>query len=100
MKIMNTIAKRSCMILTAALVSLAGQETHAQNITASTPWVWMSGDSLVNQNGIYGTKGVPSVNNIPGGRKQSASWTDQKAVRRQKRGYGHIRSRIQRFMAV
>ncbi|HRP90766.1 MAG TPA: kelch repeat-containing protein [Edaphocola sp.] len=48
----------------------------AQNITASTPWVWMAGDSTINQSGHYGTKNVPSQNNIPGSRKQAASWTD------------------------
>lgn len=40
-------------------------------------WVWVSGSNLSNQLGIYGTKGIPSVSNIPGGRQNGANWIDQ-----------------------
>jgi hypothetical protein len=39
-------------------------------------WVWVSGTNLMDQNGIYGDKGVPDSNNIPGGREGAVSWMD------------------------
>lgn len=39
-------------------------------------WTWVSGTSLMNQNGIYGTKSVPSVTNNPGGRYQGVTFVD------------------------
>jgi N-acetylneuraminic acid mutarotase len=44
-------------------------------------WTWMGGSSTVPnatdcQPGIYGTLGVASANNVPGGRSSAASWTD------------------------
>ncbi len=39
-------------------------------------WTWIAGSSRVNQNGVYGTRGVASPNNIPGGRYGSAGWVD------------------------
>ena len=42
----------------------------------SKEWTWISGSNIVNQLGIYGTKGVPSTTNTPGARTESISWTD------------------------
>jgi hypothetical protein len=39
-------------------------------------WTWISGSASADQAGKYGTKGVPSVSNIPGARSYSISWTD------------------------
>jgi len=39
-------------------------------------WTWMKGSTLQNQNGIYGTIGVPAPANIPGAREYSIFWTD------------------------
>lgn len=39
-------------------------------------WTWIGGDSIVNQATVYGTRGVPAINNNPGGRIGSASWID------------------------
>ncbi len=39
-------------------------------------WKWVSGSSSVDQPGIYGTKGVSSPTNMPGGRCGSDSWID------------------------
>jgi hypothetical protein len=39
-------------------------------------WVWVSGSDQPNQNGIYGEKGIPDPNNIPGGREGQVSWMD------------------------
>jgi len=38
-------------------------------------WVWMSGGDSSGQPGVYGTLGVPSLANVPGGRDIAVSWT-------------------------
>ncbi|MDB5281515.1 MAG: Kelch repeat type 2-containing protein, partial [Bacteroidota bacterium] len=39
-------------------------------------WTWMSGSQTSNDPGIYGTIGVPSVNNYPGSRVNCVFWKD------------------------
>lgn len=39
-------------------------------------WNWMDGERYSNYLGNYGTQGVPEINNYPGSRSYSASWTD------------------------
>jgi hypothetical protein len=39
-------------------------------------WTWMSGTSVLNNTGTYGTLGVPSVNNIPPSRSSNIAWKD------------------------
>jgi hypothetical protein len=39
-------------------------------------WTWMSGSDSMEQPGVYGTKGVPAVANVPGAREQAVSWAD------------------------
>ena len=39
-------------------------------------WTWMSGADTVDQSGIYGIKGTPDPENVPGARDRSISWTD------------------------
>jgi N-acetylneuraminic acid mutarotase len=39
-------------------------------------WTWMSGSSLANQAGVYGTRGMPAPANVPGFRQLAISWTD------------------------
>ena len=40
-------------------------------------WTWMSGyDSLIDQDGTYGTLGTPAPGNAPGSRDSGMSWTD------------------------
>ena len=39
-------------------------------------WTWMSGSSLANQLGAYGTLGMPAAGNVPGYRQLAISWTD------------------------
>jgi hypothetical protein len=45
------------------------------NPTAKT-WVWVSGADTANEVGVYGTEGVASAANAPGGRESAASWID------------------------
>jgi hypothetical protein len=43
-------------------------------------WAWMGGSNTASTavgTGVYGTLGVASAGNIPGGRGQSVSWTDK-----------------------
>ena len=42
-------------------------------------WVWQGGSKLVAPAGVYGTKGVPSTTNAPGGRNWNGSWVDPTA---------------------
>lgn len=39
-------------------------------------WTWVSGTNLSNQLGTYGTKGVSSTANTPGGRRGQGMWLD------------------------
>jgi hypothetical protein len=43
---------------------------------SNSQWTWMSGDSKLYTPGVYGTKGVPSTNNFPGGRYAGIGWID------------------------
>jgi hypothetical protein len=39
-------------------------------------WTWVNGSGLVGQTPVYGTLGVSSASNNPGGRVSSATWAD------------------------
>lgn len=39
-------------------------------------WIWMKGPSIVNQEGVYGERGVPNLYNVPGARVSAAGWRD------------------------
>jgi hypothetical protein len=41
-------------------------------------WTWVSGDSAMDQHGVYGNKGVVSATNKPGARHASTGWVDSK----------------------
>ena len=45
-------------------------------ISAPNQWTWVSGSNTVNQQGSYGTLGVPAPGNTPGARQGAVSWTD------------------------
>jgi N-acetylneuraminic acid mutarotase len=40
-----------------------------------TNWTWMAGATATDPAGVYGTRGVPDVANVPGGRINSIGWT-------------------------
>jgi N-acetylneuraminic acid mutarotase len=42
----------------------------------SNQWTWVKGDNTVNQPAVYGTQGVASPANKPGGRGRAMGWTD------------------------
>jgi N-acetylneuraminic acid mutarotase len=39
-------------------------------------WAWIGGSNLVGAEGVYGTKNVAAVGNVPGARASAESWTD------------------------
>jgi len=43
---------------------------------ANNTWTWVNGSNQVNQTSIYGTRGLPAINNTPGARTLSVSWVD------------------------
>ena len=59
---------------------------------AGMPATWISGADTVDpigNYGVYGTKGVPDINNIPGTRHGSVSWTDSGGILWLFGGYGN-----------
>jgi N-acetylneuraminic acid mutarotase len=56
---------------------------------ATTNWTWMKGSEYVDQQGVYGTRGVPAPGNVPGGRYGSAAWTDASGALWLFGGYGY-----------
>jgi N-acetylneuraminic acid mutarotase len=44
--------------------------------TSSFEYTWVSGSKQVNQAGIYGTQGIGSASNMPGGKIDAALWVD------------------------
>ena len=42
----------------------------------SHQWTWVSGSNTGDQAGTYGTKGLGDPSNVPGARRQAASWVD------------------------
>jgi N-acetylneuraminic acid mutarotase len=59
--------------------SIAGPQ-YLNDLWEYTPstgmWTWQGGPVLGNQSGQYGTQGVASPSNLPGGRVGAAQWTD------------------------
>ena len=43
---------------------------------STNAWTWVSGSTANGVSGVYGTKGVASVNNFPGARQEAATWID------------------------
>ncbi len=44
--------------------------------TALKTWTLVSGSTLGNKNGVYGTQGTPAAGNFPGGRQHGVLWVD------------------------
>ncbi len=69
-------------LLIALLLTACGGSNGGGGSTPPPPpptvkeWTWVSGSSVVNVQGVYGTQGVASASNVPGARSGSVSWTD------------------------
>jgi hypothetical protein len=48
-----------------------------EQINITSQWAWMRGDSITNVYGEYGTRGVASTTNSPGGRRYGTAITDK-----------------------
>jgi len=59
-----------------ALLCLSVVTIQAQ-VNINTPWTWVNGEKHIPMRPVAGTKGVPASLNIPGGRKEAASWKSQ-----------------------
>jgi len=74
---------KSCvftLMLMASLSLLACGGGHATFVSPITPptnvWTWVNGANVVNQQGTYGSQGMPASGNVPGARDNAVSWTD------------------------
>src|SRR5579885_3432517 len=92
---------KRCIFVAIALLSLSAARgsSQAQSSTscASPPcgWTWMSGSSVVNQLGVYGTQGVTLPTNVPGARVNSVSGFDKSGTFWLFGGYGNDSSSVQ-----
>lgn len=51
-------------------------------------WTWMGGTDMIDQAGVYGTRGMANATNAPGGRYSPACWTDASGKLWMFGGYG------------
>ncbi|MGC9223055.1 MAG: hypothetical protein ACP5E2_03970 [Terracidiphilus sp.] len=70
-----------CALTVAQLITFTSCGGSAGTSTPPPPvfhneWAWMGGSQAVDKTGIYGTKGVASAGNMPGGRGWSCAWSD------------------------
>ena len=85
----NKIAIVSLSFIVVAILGLCGVFFIMNEASAAVDeWTWESGDKVINQLGVYGTKGVPNPANKPGSRHLSVSWTDSKGDMWLFGGYG------------
>lgn len=52
-------------------------------------WTWLVGSAQRNEAGVYGTKGVPAAENMPGGRMATVVWVDSRHTVWMFGGYGY-----------
>jgi len=59
---------------------LDGSLVHWNDLWRFSPethlWTWVSGSDTPNAVGVYGSRGRPSANSVPGARSGAATWTD------------------------
>ncbi len=56
---------------------------------SSNQWTWVNGDSTIDQQAIYGAKGVANTTNKPGARYSATSWNDENGLVWIFGGYGY-----------
>jgi hypothetical protein len=67
---------RNALKVVAILLAMTGIFSAPVSASNSAQQCWWSSYEH-DQPGVYGTKGVPSQSNVPGARRDAASWTDQ-----------------------
>lgn len=75
-----------CLSLMMLVVSFCASKAQ------SNEWEWMGGSTTEGALGVYGTKGTPAPQNVPGSRSQPVTWTDQKGNLWLFGGYGFYSS--------
>jgi N-acetylneuraminic acid mutarotase len=71
-----TIFALSIAILLSGCGGSSGNSTPTPTPSTANEWTWMSGSSVANASGIYGTQGVSAATNAPGARTTAVSWID------------------------
>lgn len=72
--------------------------------TKTGSWAWMGGSKSVDELGTYGTKGIPDINNMPGGRRSPVTWTDSEGNlwlfggKTTRFGSGNLRNDLWKYM--
>jgi hypothetical protein len=61
--------------ISTCILSLISFIAFAQ-IDINSQWTWVSGDSSINNKGVYGAQGIPAQFNRPSARNESVSWKD------------------------
>lgn len=56
--------------------SILGRNDIWRYSATTNEWTWIKGSNLGNQNGSYGTQGMPALANNPGSRSHTALWQD------------------------
>ena len=59
-----------------AIMSFSVRQAASAQASTANEWTWMGGSSTNGSSGVYGTLGVYTAGNIPGGRYGASSWTD------------------------
>jgi hypothetical protein len=70
-------------------VSIESSGLAVSVVVPAPEWAWMSGESSPDALGVYGTKGTAALNNIPGARDRSISWSDSSGNLWLFGGYGY-----------
>jgi len=65
------------------------QTTQVPTLSTNAVWAWMKGANTNWQPGIYGTQGVPAIDNTPGARQRTISWTHSSGALWLFGGYGY-----------
>ena len=71
------------------LSSCGSTDTSPSAYSRGNLWTWKSGSNTIDQTGIYGTKGVTDINNVPGARLNAVSWIDVSGYLCLFGGYGY-----------
>ncbi len=73
---MKNTWKPAILILSFTALIMACQTSSSSSSGTASGWAWMSGESVVEEIGIYGTQGIAAASNVPGARDGAASWID------------------------
>ncbi len=74
--VLSQPAAQTCRV-TGNGIGYAGDNSTAVEVRCvDGQWTWISGSGTANQGGVYGTKGTPAAENVPGSRNGAVTWTD------------------------